>query len=326
MRWPLLRRTLWPTREGWWSLVAALSLGVAAVNTGNNLFYLLLSILLGLIIVSGVLSEQSVRGLRLRVEAVDDLHAGRPALLGATVTNTKRWAASYSITLEVQADGVEDRSLHVPVLGPGAEGVVTWEETPLARGRQRLPGLRLTTRFPFGLFVKALPACPGPEVVVFPALVALSAETCRAFAGDGHQTARRRGHGHDLYNLRTYVRGDDPRLIHWRSSAKAGSLIVRELEAPTQLDTRIVLVGAGVRDGARLERGLSEAASLAVELLRAGAAVELAGPGVLVAAGTGRRQEREVLTALALYDPATAAGAARCQSLTRMREMRVVLG
>src|SRR5206468_3589061 len=48
LAWP--RRTLWPTRDGWWCLGAALGLGFAAINTGNNLFYLLVSMLLGLII------------------------------------------------------------------------------------------------------------------------------------------------------------------------------------------------------------------------------------------------------------------------------------
>ena len=56
-------RTIWPTREGWWLLFAAVGLGFAAMNTGNNLLYLLVSMLLGLIVVSGVLSERSMRGV-----------------------------------------------------------------------------------------------------------------------------------------------------------------------------------------------------------------------------------------------------------------------
>ena len=35
------QRTIWPTRDGWWSLLVVIGLGVAAINTGNNLLYLL---------------------------------------------------------------------------------------------------------------------------------------------------------------------------------------------------------------------------------------------------------------------------------------------
>ena len=51
------RRTITPTRDGWWCLLVAVGLGVAAINTGNNLLYLLVSALLALIVVSGILSE-----------------------------------------------------------------------------------------------------------------------------------------------------------------------------------------------------------------------------------------------------------------------------
>ena len=68
-RWPELRprHTLRPTRDGWWCLGTAVGLGIAAINTGNNLLYLLVSMLLGLIVVSGLLSEQTLRGLDLVV-------------------------------------------------------------------------------------------------------------------------------------------------------------------------------------------------------------------------------------------------------------------
>src|SRR5439155_261564 len=87
-------------------------------------------------------------------------------------------------------------------------------------------------------------------------------------------------------------------------SAKSATLMVRELEADSALDTRLVLEGTGHRDRERLERGLAEAASLAVHLLHDGAAVALVGPDVQVPLGGGRAQRTRILTALALYEPA----------------------
>ena len=322
--WP--RRTLWPTRDGWWCLGAALGLGFAAINTGNNLFYLLVSMLLGLIIVSGVLSEQSIR--RVRVEAIlpHELFAGQAALLVARVVNRKRWRTSYSITVEVLGG---DHSAYLARLEAGGERLVTWSETPRARGPWRLAGFKVATRFPFGLFVKAAQLPPSAEALVYPAVRPLSPDRRRELAGTGVAPAPRRGRGHGLHDLREYRFGDDPRLIHWRSSAKSATLMVRELEADAALDARLVLEGTGRGDPERLERGLADAASLAVHLHEKGAAVELVGPGVHVPLGSGPAQRTRILTALALFDPGAPAGPTRAVHLpsdARLRELRVTLG
>lgn len=326
------RRTIWPTRDGWWGLFAAVGLGVAAVNTGNNLLYLLASMLLGLVVVSGILSEAVMRGLRLTPVLPEEIHAGRPALMGAIVANRKRRVPSVSISLEVLGrGGTVERVLYLPRLAAGAERIVSWDVVLPRRGRHRLGGLRVTTRFPFGVFVKAGRPLLEEEVLVFPAVGPAPADLLRRLGGAGAAAARRRGRGSDLHSLRDYRPGDDPRLIHWRSSAKAGTLTVRELEAETTLDTRIVLEGRGGGDPRRLEDGLSEAASLAVHLLRAGALVELTGPGLGVPLGRGRAHERRILSALALYDPAApvpeAGGrAGRAPGAATLREIRVSLG
>ncbi len=302
LAWP--RRTLWPTRDGWWCLGAALGLGFAAINTGNNLFYLLVSMLLGLIIVSGVLSEQSIRRVRVEPALPAELFAGQAALVAARVVNRKRWRTSYSITVEVLGGG--HRAYLAKLEGGGAR-LVTWQETPRARGRWRVAGFK----------------------VAYPAVSPISADRRRELAGTGGAPAPRRGRGHGLHNLREYRFGDDPRLIHWRSSAKSAALMVRELEADAGLDARLVLEGTGRGDPERLERGLAEAASLAVHLLEKGAAVELVGPGVHVPLGSGLAQRTRVLAALALFDPGAPAEPTRVvppPSDARLRELRVPLG
>jgi uncharacterized protein (DUF58 family) len=147
----------------------------------------------------------------------------------------------------------------------------------------------------------------------------------------GDNALRRRGRGTDLYNLRGYRTGDDPRLIHWPSSAKTQSLTVRELEAETTEDTRLVLVGMGARDPLAVEAGLSDAASLAVYLVRVGAGVELVGPNFHVLLGHGKSHLHRLLSALALYDPLAApfrAAGADPRRITPvpMREIEISLG
>ena len=249
------RRTIRPTRDGWWCLGAAMALGFAAMNTGNNLLYLLASLLLALIIVSGILSEQSMRRLRLAAVIPEEIYAGSATALGVRVANRKRWLPSYSVTLEAG-----ERRLYLDRLRAGEERLVAWEATFAARGRQRLAGLRVVTRFPFGLFVKTGRLILDEDVLVFPAVVPVDGARRRALAGGGARAVRQRGRGHDLYNLRDYRSGDDRRLIHWRSSARTGTLMVRETQAETALDVRLLLIDttatrrSGWRPGCRRPR------------------------------------------------------------------------
>jgi len=360
--WWRRTKAIRPTRDGWWCVFAAMGLGVAAVNTGNNLAYLLCSMLLALIIVSGMLSDLTVRGLHVSVTLPDAIHATQPALVTIALANRKRRLASYSVALEaldrplpgrsgrfarwlprrtlddrLRAIGLKDRRglgaprrlAYVPRIPAGTEHVVGWEITFAARGRRRLPRLRATTAFPFGLFVKiGPPLLFDEEVLVFPAIHPVRLpEIWQTASGDS--AARRRGRGHDLYNLRTYRAGDEPHLIHWPTSAKSGGLMVRELEDDATEDTRLVLVGTGASGPERLEQAISRAASLAVHLLRGGTAVELTGPAGVVPLGRGRAQERRILTALALYAPRAESGRAGTESepstSNRLREIRIEL-
>jgi uncharacterized protein (DUF58 family) len=360
--WWRRTKAIRPTRDGWWCVFAAMGLGVAAVNTGNNLAYLLCSMLLALIIVSGMLSDLTVRGLHVTVTLPDAIHATQPALVTIALANRKRRLASYSVALEaldlplagrngrfsrwlprrtlddrLRAMGLKDRRglgaprrlAYVPRIPAGVERVVGWEITFAARGRRRLPRLRATTAFPFGLFVKiGPPLLFDEEVLVYPAIHAVRVpEIWETASGDS--MARRRARGHDLYNLRPYRTGDEPHLIHWPTSAKSGGLMVRELEDDATEDTRIMLVGTGAGGGERLEQAISRAASLAVHLLRGGTAVELAGVAGAVPLARGRGQERRILTALALYAPRGhgdgSASVAGPDAGNRLREIRIDL-
>ena len=305
--WRVLRppRTIRPTREGWWLLLTALGIGFAAVNTGNNLLYLLLSMLLGTIVVSGILSEQTMRRLKLSPATPREVFAGSPAVVGCVVLNTKRLFPSFSLIVEVaRENGGSPRVFFVPKLDPGLQRLHSWEETFPRRGRHRLQAVRVMTRFPFGLFLKATPPIYFDEFLVFPAVRPLSLEDLRDLGSSGGEREGRPGRGTDLYNIREYRWGDDPRLIHWKSTAKSGALMVRELEAEAALRVRLVLEGPPPNaDLEQLEADISRAASLASYLLDQGSRVELAGAGLYIPLGEGPTQRRRILEMLALYEP-----------------------
>src|SRR5215471_17664118 len=97
MRWRRWPRTLKFTREGKYFVGITIGVGFAAINTGNNLLYLLLGMMLSLIIASGILSEMSLRGLEVERLPPGRLHARRPVLMGIGLRNRKSRLPSFSI-------------------------------------------------------------------------------------------------------------------------------------------------------------------------------------------------------------------------------------
>jgi uncharacterized protein (DUF58 family) len=94
-RWIAPRRRFPPTREGWYFLIATLLVGLAAINAGLNLLFLIWGMMLFLILASGVLSEMCLRGLEVRRSTPQAIFAEAPYLMGISLTNGKRRLPSF---------------------------------------------------------------------------------------------------------------------------------------------------------------------------------------------------------------------------------------
>src|SRR4051812_44814899 len=87
------------TREGLIYLGVILIIGVAALNTGNNLLFIVVSAMLAAIIVSGVASAGVLRGLDLELSLPAHIFAGRRVLARFTLYNVRRFLPSFSVVL-----------------------------------------------------------------------------------------------------------------------------------------------------------------------------------------------------------------------------------
>src|SRR3990172_1019539 len=120
-----LPRTIRPTREGWWFMGASFAVGLAATNTGNNLLYLILAMMLSFVAISGILSEQTMRHLRLQRELPRRLFAGVPASFRVSLVNRKRRLPSYAVHLS-ESDPAGDRTASHFLLKVAPQGRETW--------------------------------------------------------------------------------------------------------------------------------------------------------------------------------------------------------
>ena len=85
------------TKAGVVYVLVTLVIGIAALNTGNNLLYIVVAALLAAILVSGVVSAFVLRGLNLEVRLPEHVFAGRPVMGQIVLHNPRRFLPSFSI-------------------------------------------------------------------------------------------------------------------------------------------------------------------------------------------------------------------------------------
>jgi len=87
------------TRVGIVYMVGVVLIAIAALNTGNNLLYIIVATLLGTILISGVASAVVLRALELDVRLPEHVFAGHPVAGKALIRNPRRWLPSFSVSL-----------------------------------------------------------------------------------------------------------------------------------------------------------------------------------------------------------------------------------
>jgi len=312
--WERVKRFLKPprklkfTREGKYYLGITLGVGFAAINTGNNLLYLLLRMLLSLIVVSGAMSDLSLRHLTVTRRLPTRAQVGRAHLVEIEVFNHKGRVPSYAIEVEDLRSGQPaDKRCFFLKISPTSAQVAAYRRTPARRGRDRHTGFRIATRFPFGLFEKSREVDSEGELIIYPAVdpVRLPSED-RGRDVDGVGSTGR-GSGDDTYGLRLMREGDDPRDIYWRKSTMGDQIVLRERSRETRPDVQLVIdtlrpSSADDTFDAGFEKRVREVASRAVAHVKRG-------DGVMIQTSVGERARADrnlgsdpVLRFLALLD------------------------
>ncbi len=298
-------RRLKVTREGRYFIFMTIAIGLAAINTGNNLLYLLLGWLLSVIMASGAMSDMSLRGLEILRKPPPRVFANRPFLMEISVENIKRALSSYSIEVEDLVDDKPlDKRCYFLKIPPGCTQRTAYRHTFPKRGKYRFDGFRVGSKYPFSLFRKTRDEEEPGELLVYPEVVAVPPPPPRA-KNLGDTTSHRVGRRGEFFGLREYRDGDDRHDIHWRSSARAGKLMVREYEQEAILRATVMVDNALPDEPTEqqedaLERAISLAASLCNTYIRLGYQVRLVARGAAVPFSGGSIQLERILRELAL--------------------------
>lgn len=329
------------TREGLLYIAGVMALAVPAVNTGNNLLFIVIAALLSTIAVSGIVSRNSLKQLSLSLQMPENVFAGERVSIKVSMTNLKRFLPSFSIRVEdpemsrrrspfrrlfrwratAAPDPASDTAVlrqaaYFPVLRPGeTRSELTVQSFP-RRGLYSLEGFWISTRFPFGFFRRGERVGARGTVLVYPLVQEISSYFHLLPFLPGHLEGLHVGPGEALFSIRKYQDGESARIIDWKASAKTGDLMAREYARDEEskfcliLDTRVP-DPAPAGAGETFEKAVSLAASLAAHFLEGGAGIEFLTQEEYVPRGTGIDHLYRILRRLATVQPRPMTLAAR---------------
>jgi len=313
-------------------LLILLVVGFAAWNTGNNLLFLVLSLLCSTLFVGGVAARASLRDLIVSARFPDHMFAGEAAPVIVTLRNAKRLLPSFSIFVEargpkgastdVRPKRVRRRFakralayfIYVPHHAAAEQRV---EQLFTERGHVLITGFELSTRFPFGFFrFRRRLRARNVDIIVYPKPDPVGDDLHLLPAYAGRMASSRRGIGQDLFSLRNYQPKDDLRHIDWKATARSRNLTVREFTAEDErritivLDTRDTLDSEAEGFSQRFEAGVIQAASLLKHFIDERAEVRLMLGNELGPYGSGLKHLYQCLRRLAVVAPQKQGGEA----------------
>lgn len=289
------------TRDGAVYLVIIAIISIAALNTGNNLLFIILASLLAGILVSGIVSKTVLSELELDFALPDHIFAAQPMISRLTLQNLKWFFPSFSITVsapDVNADKhqkyflsepragrpggkprpILDQPVYVPYVPRRATVTQHVELTFPRRGRYTQDGFRVGTKFPFGFLKKTHELPSRREIIVLPN-VQPTEEFYEILPLIGGETESfYKGRGHDLYSIRDYQESDTARHVDWKASAKAQQLKVREFTREDERRLVLVFDPRVPREDAKslekFEKGVTLCACLAWHFYEIGAQMQ----------------------------------------------------
>ena len=241
-----LIRSLLPREGRLWLLITA-GLFAAGWIKGINLLMLLAYLLLALWLVNLVMARLQLRRVRARRIQSGPCFAGDEYLWQVEVTNDRRLATSG---WRVVDGGPEHRlQWFVDRLGSQQSTRFRGKAVFQRRGVYRLPPLTATCLYPFGLAQHQRELMPPEEWLVLPrmgqlALARFQRWLARMARGEGRMfrvTKPSMIHQDDLHGLRPFRSGDNPRWIHWRTTARRSQTMIREFEESAGQNLLVIL-------------------------------------------------------------------------------------
>ena len=181
--------------------------------------------------------------------------------------------------------------------------------TPLLRGVYPKQECLISTGFPFGIYNRSRPTKIKNTLIVWPRTVPLKSllDSAETRPSEDRFTDARCGESGDVLGTRPFRNGDSLRRIHWPQTARTGSLVVCERQAPATSAIRIVVdtdptIHETINGENSIEWAIRIVASIAMAYQSKQAAVEVCFRGQCVRVGQGTSGAVRFLDHLAHFE------------------------
>ena len=287
-----------PTRAGWVFLALLPAVAMAALNTGNNLLYLVLSLLCALLLLNNLLGEWNLRNLVISRRLPPEAFAEQSAAGSLTVGNRRRLLAAFSLHLREVTGNAE---AFYSSISPGEQQEIKVHYRFHERGWTHLAQITVSSTFPFGLLRRWQRVELIADALVYPRPETAPHSSDTRLTGSTYEDEHRVGASGQFRGLRTYQAGDPLHHIHWPTTARTGDvmIVLRDGEA----DALAMVELRPARDAVEWEREIRRACGQVEHHFRLGRAVGLKVGETLWPPRAGEDHRQRLLTGLALLSP-----------------------
>lgn len=288
------------SREGKRFILASVLIAVAALNTGNNLIYLILSMMLSILLLSVLILHINLKGLKVRVSQTQPIFSNQRGMVDIAVTNLKKRIPSYSVKALI---GEEKTGIGYFQCIPHSAVMVNRVSVVFKkRGMYGHDIFTVESGFPFIFFAKK--TRPGTEgsVTVYPEIRESDRWLSEMLREGYERLLPGSGKADEFSAIREFRYGDDWRKIHWKASAKTDKMMVMEYAADEPKKLTVILDNLKPLYPESFEKAVSLAATISDRFLREDFFVRLLTCRKVIPFGSGRDHLLKILDILAVIE------------------------
>jgi len=332
-------------RQGMIYLLILVVLFVGSIVGRSNMLMLVFAVMVGPFIVNGWVTFMMLQRIHIDRRLPERSMAGEPISVELALLNKRRLLSSWlSRVTDLIVSGSERvaGSVMFARVPPGESRSTEYQLRPMRRGRYVLGPVSVSTRFPFGLVARRVSYGERSELLVYPRLGHLTSRWRheeRMAAELVPQREMSQGVFDDeFHGLREFRWGDNPRAIHWQTSARRNEIMVREFYQSRDQNLIVLLDLSATakldqQSAEQVEMALSFAATVCVEHMRQSrdAKLHIAAGGAEFTSWEGQARPSNIesmLDTLAVIEPGSGVSLSRLAEfagLKRTPTTRVLL-